>query len=117
MHKHNVITDREGGKAQAVSRHGKTHHVFRSGLWAAVVEIQSDVHAYSPSLLFSGICGVVGLSYATQNEALNLVAIVQDRQGQPVNAVTVVFSVPSQIPSDLVVKLKPLILLKLFYDH
>jgi len=32
---------------------------------------------------------------ATQNEALNLVAIVQDRQGQPVNAVTVVFSVPS----------------------
>ena len=32
---------------------------------------------------------------ATQNEALNLVAIVQDRQGQPVNAVPVEFSVPS----------------------
>jgi len=32
---------------------------------------------------------------ATQNEALNLVAIVRDSQGQPVNAVPVEFSVPS----------------------
>jgi Big-like domain-containing protein len=32
---------------------------------------------------------------ATQNEAINLVAIVRDSQGQPVNAVPVEFSVPS----------------------